>query len=211
MVDSDHETVTQGEVRKRINRVERTGYSQKEKGEKTMAIRRGFMGLAIVSIVVIGICLLGSVPQATAETLNFKAFNHVTKAEMFPVADVEGHLVGVSVREGVAVFENGELGWHKVTQSANVIKGAGTLESYFVCTFLDGSTFIVHTKGTVEATPQGVESAAKITGDIVGGTGRFQGIKGTMTVSVKMLPPEKGELGQKALSEHSLAYTLPSK
>ncbi|HME42861.1 MAG TPA: hypothetical protein VKF36_07250 [Syntrophorhabdales bacterium] len=176
-----------------------------------MAIRRGFIGLAIVSIVVIGIMFLGSVPQATAETLKFKAFNHVTKQEMFPIPDVEGHVVGVSVREGVAVFENGELGWHTVTQSLNFIKGAGSLDSYFVCTFLDGSTFIVRAKGTVEATPQGVSSAAKSTGDIIGGTGRFQGIKGTWTVSVKLFPPEKGELGPKSLAEHSLVYTLPGK
>jgi hypothetical protein len=176
-----------------------------------MAIRRCFIRLALATIFVIGTWLLGSVPQATAETLNFKAFNHVTKAEMVPIADVEGHVVGVSVREGVAVFENGELGWHKVTQSVDLIKGAGTIASYFVCTFLDGSTFMVRTKGTVEATPQGVTSAAKLTGDIIHGTGRFQGIKGTMTVSAKMLPPEKGELGPKSLSEHSLVYTLPGK
>ena len=176
-----------------------------------MTIRRGSICLTSAIILVIGICLLGSVPQATAETMNFKAFNHVTKQEMVPVADVEGHVVGVSVREGVAVFENGELGWHTVTQSLNFIKGAGTLDSYFVCTFLDGSTFISHAKGMVEATPQGVGWAAKGTGDIIGGTGRFQGIKGTMTVSAKLFPPEKGELGPKGLSEQTLIYTLPGK
>ncbi len=176
-----------------------------------MAFRRCCLALAMGSIFVVGILMIGSVPQATAEMLNFKAFNHVTKAEMFPVADVEGHVVGVSVREGVAVLENGELGWHKITQSSNFIKGAGTIDSYFVCAFLDGSTFIVRTKGTVEATPQGASTVAKATGDIIGGTGRFQGIKGTMTISAKMLPPEKGELGPKALSEHSLVYTLPGK
>jgi hypothetical protein len=176
-----------------------------------MVLRRRFVGVAIVSIFMIGVWLLGSVPQASAETLNFKMFNHVTKQEMFPIADVAGHVVGVAVREGVAVLESGELGWHKITQSLDFIKGAGTLEAYLTYTFLDGSGFTVHTKGTVEATPQGVSSAAKITGDIIQGTGRFQGIKGTMTTSVKLLPPEKGELGSKALSEASVLYTLPGK
>ena len=69
------------------------------KEEKTMALPRRFIGLASVSIFLIGMWLLGCVEQATAETLSFKMFNHVTKQEMIPVADVEGHLVGVQARE----------------------------------------------------------------------------------------------------------------
>lgn len=176
-----------------------------------MALRRCSTGIVSASIFLVGIWLLGSVTQATAETLNFKMFNHVTKVEMFPIADVPGHVIGVAVREGTAVLENGELAWHKITQSLDLIKGAGTLESYLTCTFLDGSTFTLRTKGTVETTPQGVPSTAKITGDIIHGTDRFQGIKGTAMISVKLLPPEKGELGGKALGEVSIVYTLPSK
>ena len=176
-----------------------------------MVIRRCFIGLTTASILVIGIWFSGSLPQAVAETMNIKMFNHVTKVEMFPIADVPGHVMGVAVREGTAVLENGELAWHKITQSLDLIKGAGTLESYLTYTFLDGSTFTVRTKGTVETTPQGVPSTAKIAGDIIHGTGRFQGIKGTSMISVKLLPPEKGELGGKALGEVAIVYTLPSK
>ena len=175
-----------------------------------MAIRRCFIGLASATLFVISIWLLGSVPQATAETLSGKSFNHVTKAEMFPIADVEGHVIGVTVREGVAVFENGEWAWHKATVMSDLIKGAGTLDQYATITFLDGSTITTHTKGTIE-TPQGVPSAVKFTGDIINGTGRFQGIKGTHTISVKLFPPEKGELAGKAFGEGTMAYTLPSK
>ncbi len=176
-----------------------------------MARQRCFIGLAIASIFVIGIVLLGSVPQATAETLNFKFFIHVTKQEMVPIADVEGHVIGITVREGVAVFENGELAWFKVSLIRDLIKGAGTFDKYVTCTFLDGSAFTAHMKGTVEASPQGVPLAAKAAGDIIHGTGRFQGIKGTGTISAKVLPPEKGELAGKSLGEATLVYTLPSK
>ena len=176
-----------------------------------MAIRRCFIGLAIISIVVIGICLLGSVPQATAETLKIKTFNHVTKMESVPISDVEGHVVSLSVREGVAVFENGDWAWQKIVQTTDGVKGNSTLESYSTFTFLDGATIMIRSKGPVEANPQGVLTAAKLNSDIIGGTGRFQGIKGTMTNVVKLLPPEKGELGQKAVSEAVLTYTLPGK
>ncbi len=176
-----------------------------------MAHRRGFIGLAIVSTIAMGIVLLGFVPQATAETLTFKSFNHVTKAEMVPLADVEGHNISLVVREGVTVFQNGEWAWTTSTNVRDLVKGAGTGDAYSTYTFLDGSTFTIHRKGKIEATPQGVTSAAAWTGNIIHGTGRFQGIKGTMTTSAKILPPEKGEPVGKALSEGTLTYTLPGK
>jgi hypothetical protein len=160
-----------------------------------MAIRRYFIGLAIVSILGIAIWVLGSVPQATAETLNFRSFNHVTKQETVPIADVEGHIMRLQVREGVAVFENGELAWISGALFTNYVKGAGTGEAYGTYTFpSDGSSFTVHSQGTVGAASAGVPSASKWTSEITNGTGRFQGIKGTATSSTKTFPPEKNEL-----------------
>ena len=66
-----------------------------------MAIRRFFIALTVASIFVIGIWLLGFVPQATAETLNFKFFNHVTRAEAVPIPDAEGHLVRLTQRGSI--------------------------------------------------------------------------------------------------------------
>ena len=176
-----------------------------------MAIRKCFIGLAIVSIAVIGIVFLGCVPQVAAETLNFKLFNHVTKNEMVPIPDVEGHVTALSVREGVAVFANREWAWLKAINMLDFIRGAGPFDAYVTFTFLDGSSVTARAKGVVEATPQGVTSAIKWAGDIIHGTGRFQGTKGTVTTSAKLLPPEKGEPGPKVLGEGTLVYTLPGK
>jgi hypothetical protein len=176
-----------------------------------MVIRKHFVGLAILSILGIVIWVLDSVPQATAETLNFKSFNHVTKQETVPIPDVEGHIFRLQVREGVAVFENGELAWHKSTYFYNYVKGAGPGESYGTYTFLDGSTITSHSIGVIEATSAGVPAAAKWTTEIIHGTGRFQGIKGTARFSTKLLPPEKDEPTGKAFSEATMVYTLPSK
>jgi hypothetical protein len=188
-----------------------TSSLQSKKEKKTMAIRRFFVGLAVPSIFVIGIWLLGSVPQATAETLNFKVFNHITKAERFPIPDAEGHSVSLSVREGVQISENGDLAWTKSVMYVDMIKGAGPFDMYSTSTFQDGSTITTHYKGRVEATPAGVQTAAKLTGEIIHGTGRFQGIKGTATSSAKVLPPEKGEPAGKSLGEGTFVYTMPSK
>jgi len=176
-----------------------------------MTIRRFLIGLAVASIFVIGIWFLCFVPPATAETLNYKNFNHVTKAEAVPIPDAEGHLVRFTVRDGVQIFENGELAWLKAVLYADLTKGAGPLDTYAIVTFQDGSTIITHTKGRVEATPEGLQTGTKYTGEIIHGTGRFQGIKGSVTTSSKLLPPEKGEPSGKSLGEGTYVYTLPSK
>ena len=176
-----------------------------------MAIRRFFIGLPVASIFVIGIWLLGSVPQAMAETLNFKFFTHETKREAVPVLDAEGHSVSLSLREGVYVLESGELVWGRGVMTSDMTKGKGTFDQYYTLTFQDGSTIICRYKGTVGATTAGVSSAAKRTGEIINGTGRFQGIKGAATTSSKLLPLEKAETGPKSVGEAIFTYTLPSK
>ena len=92
-----------------------------------------------------------------------------------------------------------------------MIKGAGPFDQYSTFIFQDGSTIITRTKGTSEATPTGVSAAAKWAGEIIKGTGRFEGIKGFGTTTAKLLPPEKGELGGKSLGEGTLNYSLPKK
>jgi len=59
--------------------------SKSKKEEKTMATRIFSVGLAIASIFVLGIWFLGFVPQAMAETMNYKWFNHVISAEVLTI------------------------------------------------------------------------------------------------------------------------------
>jgi len=167
--------------------------------------------LFLTSLFVIGIWSIGAVPQGVAETLSYKFFFPVTQREMIPIGDVEGHGVGFLVRQGAVFLENGEMAWGKAVVLFDMIKGSGPFDQYSTLTFQDGSTIITRTKGISEASPAGVSRAATWTGEIITGTGRFEGIKGTGTSSAKLLPPEKGELGGKSLGEGTLTYTLPKK
>jgi hypothetical protein len=163
-----------------------------------------FFGIGVISV-----WILGSAIQAGAETMNFKFFNHVTRNEVFPVGDTEGHNVSIIVREGAVIFVSGELAWMKATNSQDMVKGAITFDQYYTVTFQDGSKITCHNKGTGEATAAGAR--AKWAGEIINGTGRFQGIKGTAAAEIKFFPREKDELGGKALGEVTFNYTLPSK
>ena len=142
----------------------------------------------LLSVFIIAAWLLGSVAQATAETWKLKFFNHVTKLEGLPVPDAEGHFVGTMVREGVSVYENGELAWHKGVIIFDMVKGIGPFTQYSTTTFQDGSTITSYTKSTTGS------GTAEWTAEIIHGTGRFQGIKGTATATTKFLPLEKGEI-----------------
>ncbi|MEN6319965.1 MAG: hypothetical protein ABFD82_14570 [Syntrophaceae bacterium] len=160
---------------------------------------------------IIGFWLLGAIPQAMAETINIKFFSHVTKMESVTIPNVDGHAVRFVMSEGVTVLDTGEMAWLKSVAFSDLTKGSGSIELYTTHTFPDGSSMTTHTKGTVKATTAGVVTAQKWAGDIIHGTGRFQGIKGTITTSSKRLPPEKGELAGKTIGEGTLDYTPPSK
>jgi len=166
----------------------------------------------LIVLFVISVGLLCSVPQVIAETLSFKSFLHVTQSQMVQIGDVASHWVAIVVREGAAALETGEMAWAKGVLTYDVIDGGGPWTLYTILTFQDGSTIISLSKGISEK--HSVSShleASKRTGEIIKGTGRFEGIKGTVPASIKQFPPEKGELGPKVFTEGTLTYTLPKK
>ena len=74
---------------------------------------------------------------------------------------------------------------------------------------MDGSTILNNFHQDVApAKAEGpVQSDTKVSGEIIKGTGRFEGIKGTFTTSTRVLKPEKGELGGKNISEIVFNYS----
>jgi hypothetical protein len=154
---------------------------------------------------VISVWFLGSPIQAGAETMNFNAYNVVTKRETVPVADVEGHALGLTVRNGFFIFENNEVAASISVGTHDYIKGEGPFMQYITITFQDGSTIIIKTQGASGT------AGFQLTSEIIKGTGRFEGIKGNLTLKSKWLPVEKWEAGPKGYGEGTLTYTLPAK
>ncbi len=166
-----------------------------------------FFGISVISA-----WMLGSTIQAGAETLNFKFINHATRYEVFPAGDNEGHNVVISVREGAVIFASGELAWMKSINYVDAVKaGPYTFDQYYTVAFQDGSRITCHNKGTAEAA-LGVSTTEKSSGEIINGTGRFLGIKGTAAATnIKFLPLEKGDLARKAVGEMTFDYSLPTR
>jgi hypothetical protein len=165
----------------------------------------------IVSLFVISVGFLCSIPQAMAETLSYKFLTPVTLRQVVQVGDVPSHWVGIMVREGSAALETGEMAWGKGVMTFDVIKGGGPFILYSTLTFQDGSTIITQTKGVSEEHSASGPPEVRSTSEIIKGTGRFEGIKGTVSGLTKSMPLEKGELGEKSLGERTMNYTLPKK
>ena len=164
----------------------------------------------LFSILVISAWVLLSTIEARAETMNYRAYSYVVKAEEVLIGDVEGHTLGLETRRSFAVFENGEVASGTLFVMGDYIKGLGSNISYGTITFADGSTIMTRRQMTITG-PGGGPASGGLKGEIIKGTGRFEGIKGTITQTTKFLPLEKGETGRKTISEATITYTLPSK
>jgi hypothetical protein len=161
---------------------------------------RILIGVCVISVGILGVAMPGA-----AETLNYKFYTWVIKSESVPVADVEGHTVTLGTRGAFYVFDNGEVATMSQVSTADFIKGAGPFMQYVTLKFPDGATIIWKSQGTVGS------GAGGWTSEILKGTGRFEGIKGTQSAKAKYLPVEPGEAGAKGYGEGTITYTLPPK
>jgi len=164
----------------------------------------------LFGILVIWAWVLGSATQAGAETMNYRGYTYADKAEEVLIGDVEDHTLRLETRRGFYVFENGEVATILAHISGDYIKGAGSYMSYTTITFADGSTIVIKRQAAITAVG-GVAAASATKGEVIKGTGRFVGMKGTLTSKSKILPREKGEAGQKAVVDATITYTLPPK
>ena len=166
-----------------------------------------------IGILVMSVWILGSGIQAMAETMNYKFYTWVIKSESASIGDMEGHVVSFIMRGGFYVFENGEVATANQVATTDHIKGAGPFISYGTLNFADGSTIIIKNQGTMAGVSTASPSLVALTSEIIKGTGRFKGIKGTQKHGDKprVFPLEKGEVFPKAYHEGTITYTLPTK
>jgi len=164
----------------------------------------------LFGILVISAWVLGSAIQARAETMNYKSYVWMNKREAVSVDDVEGHIVTLAQRGGFYVLENGEIATITRVSLNDLIKGAGWALSYETITFPDGATIVLKRQTTMTGAA-GEVTSGESKSEILKGTGRFAGIKGTQSEKTKHLPAGKGEAGSKQVGEGTITYTLPSK
>ena len=170
-----------------------------------MASRKSMWGLC--GILLISAWVFGSAIPAGAETLKCRIATTTTKDESVAVGDEEGHSLHLLVTEGLAFFENGEIAKVKghVLNDRITEKGGQSI-GYAIFTFEDGSTIVQRFQRLVVSG----DDPAKVTSELIKGTGRFKGIKGTAPGTSRTFPASKGE-ALRNTSDLTFTYTLPPK
>jgi hypothetical protein len=164
----------------------------------------------LFGVLVISSWVIGSTIQAGAETMKGRTATTLTKDERIAVSDEEGHVLGLQILEGLAFFENGEIAKMRAHAIYDSIQGKGAQAiTYGIYTFEDGSTIVVRTQRLMVADKSG-NLSAKSTVELIKGTGRFEGIKGTGSSTGRNFLPSKGE-ALRVTNDFTWTYTLPTK
>jgi hypothetical protein len=164
----------------------------------------------LFGILVISAWILGSAMQVGAETMKFRFAGTAIKDERMPVGYEEGHVLGLQRMVGLAFFENGEIAKVRSDSIFDTIPGKGAQAiGYSIFTFDDGSTVVTRIQRLI-APGQSASIPATNIGDIIKGTGRFEGIKGTVSATGRQFPHTKEE-PTRAANDVTWTYTLPTK
>jgi hypothetical protein len=158
------------------------------------------------------VLLLGFGPiftHAGAETMNIKLVSMVEKVETVKVTLIEGVVIGVMDRKGLAMFENGDIATMSCRGTFDMKKG---FQGYSSIALDDDSTLVLSWKGPTSRVPSGGKFGGYTgTFEYAKGTGRFEGIKGTGTFTGKF-PNWDKDYSAKGFTyyEFNGTYTLPS-
>ena len=161
--------------------------------------------LLITALILVPSSLAGEI------TSKHKIAAPITKMETVPVPDVNGHVIGVLERRGVAIYENGETAAYHSRLTFDSIKGGeASFSGYCDISFADGSISMTKFQGTVPVVEG--KTIIKGTGEYIKGTGRFEGIKGKVSFTGKYVTPyTKDETKGDAVLDVTSTYTLPKK
>jgi len=148
---------------------------------------------------------LGWMAQAHAETLACRVCQYAVHLDSLRVDDAEAHVLALFSRKGVATLKNGEVVEYASWGTADLIRGAGALRGYALLTHQDGSIALSVVEGSTE------RGSVHLTGAFTRGTGRLEGIKGTIVISGKSRMPfdEERETLENVYYEVTATYTLP--
>jgi hypothetical protein len=169
---------------------------------------------SLIGILVIAGWLLGSVTQTLAETKKFRVVGQFSRVEYMPVGDVEGHIFLLTEVRGLN-FINGEVAIYSGWVTCDLMKGKGPCQGYYINTYEDGSTNVNKSQFIATIAPDGKTGLYEDgKGEYIKGTGRFEGIKGSMSFKGKRITPISPGLKETKgdfFVDGTMTYTLPPK
>jgi len=154
-------------------------------------------------------------PEVAAETRKYKISIYLTRMEWATIPTLEGQGYWLAEFKGTTFWDDGEISAYSGAAIGDSYMGKGLAQNCITHTFADGSTIVSKNKYMNITAPDGKTAVLEdITGEIVKGTGRFAGIKGTIAAKGKRLTPISSGLKDTrgdTVAEGSMTFTLPSK
>jgi len=140
-----------------------------------------FCKLTVLVLITFTISFIAS--PSIAEDAKWTVTSYITKVERITVADHEKHILLLLERRGLADFENGDVAAYHTRATCDLYGYSGLCNGYSDLTYMDKSQTIIKYQLKVEV-PDGKKLPyLKGTGEFIKGTGRFEGIEGTVTFS----------------------------
>jgi hypothetical protein len=138
--------------------------------------------LALIFVTLLSMTgVLVPMTQAADENISGRIVCHNEKLEMIEVGDLPGHIMGVLKQSGLYFASTGEIATTQFTSFINYTNGAGTLNVQQVTTFQDGSKWFINSAGTAKPALGGKKTIFEGTWEVIGGTARYEGVKGKGT------------------------------
>jgi hypothetical protein len=138
-------------------------------------------GMFLVALLSVSVVVLPGFSSAD-EQITGRIVLHYAKMETIEVGDVPGHILGVAQQVGLVLYSAGGVAKKTATFTFDLLKGKGTFSEYSVITDRDGSTLFSRASGTAGPVEDGKKVVIEGKIECVGGTGRYEGFKGTGTV-----------------------------
>jgi hypothetical protein len=162
---------------------------------------------AVISLAILSVMIVLPGFSSAEENMTFRVVQHILMTESVEAGDIPGHIIGITHQSGLAFHSNGEIGTTMVTASVDYVNGKGTLVNYRVNTFNDGSTINIRSVGTTTPVDGGKRSVIEGSAECIGGTGRFEGFKGTGIFKGERIGPLK--TGSDSYYNYSLSCMKP--
>lgn len=135
----------------------------------------------------------------------------MTKMEHISLPDVDGHILMVGERRGVANFESGNVAAYHTRFICDLNNYLVPCDGYTDLTYMDKSQTIVKYQLTVAVPESKKFPVLKGAGKYVKGTGRFEGVDGDFSFTGFYITPYNEETIGDLLVKVSGSCTLPGK
>ncbi len=169
--------------------------------------------IANITLLVPAIVVLSAFTPVLAQTMTTVHYKEVhyqfTSNAVLIGNPADGQINGVWARRGLALFDNGEVASYSALGGFDLTKGNGTITGTDTTFFADGSSWSTKFTGQFSVGPKGLWVIPH-EGEFIKGTGRFEGISGTLVYTSKQVD-KKPDFEGFAVTEGNATYSVPQK